>query len=220
MLSCFNDTQFLSYWEALRPSLWGPRKRAPAPCAQLDPPITFDRIKGADKSFGDLQRAYQISFFAEGNLYRDTSLTHHFAYYDRESGLSLGGRTEIITVELKKASRLLEKQAREMSAEELWAFFFRYGPDAERRKQINEIMTMEEGIAMAGEELLTVSEDERLQAWLMSAEKYDLDRQSEMVYARREGRAKGREEGYKEAKAEYLEQIRRLEEEIRRLRGA
>jgi PHD/YefM family antitoxin component YafN of YafNO toxin-antitoxin module len=105
--------------------------------------------------------------------------------------------------------------------------FFRYGPDAERREQINEIMGIEEGIAMAGEELMTVSEDERLRAWLMSAETYDLDRQSEMVYARREGRAKGRAEGYKEAKAEDQEQIqqaqeeiRRLEEEIRRLRGA
>jgi hypothetical protein len=45
----------------------------------------------------------------------------------------------------------------------------------------------------------------------MSAEKYDLDRQSEMVDARRGG--------YKEAETKYQEQIRRLEEEIRRLRG-
>jgi hypothetical protein len=35
---------------------------------------TNQDIKGADKSFGDLQRAYQISFFAGGNLYRDTSV--------------------------------------------------------------------------------------------------------------------------------------------------
>jgi multidrug efflux pump subunit AcrA (membrane-fusion protein) len=120
---------------------------------------------------------------------------------------------------------LLEKKAEEMSPGELWAFFFRYGADAEQRGRINEILSAEEGIAMAGEELLTVSEDERLQAWLMSAEKYDLDRQSELVHTRREG--------YKEAETEYQEQlsskeaqirqaqeqIRRLEEENRRLRG-
>jgi peptidoglycan hydrolase CwlO-like protein len=73
--------------------------------------------------------------------------------------------------------------------------------------RINEILSAEEGIAMAGEELLTVSEDERLQAWLMSAEKYDLDRQSELVYTRREG--------YKEAETEYQEQLSSKEAQIR-----
>jgi hypothetical protein len=136
---------------------------------------------------------------------------HRFRYYDEERGLDLGGRTEIITIELKKTAGLPAKKAREMSPGELWAFFFRYASDRERRGRINEIMTVEEGIAMAGEELLTVSEEEKLQAWLMSAEKYDLDRQSDLVDARRDG--------YKEAKTEYQEQIRRLEEENRRLRG-
>jgi predicted transposase/invertase (TIGR01784 family) len=172
-------------------------------------------IKGASRTFDDLKRAYQISFFAEENLFRDETLTHRFRYYDEGHGLDLGGRTEIITVELKKAAGLPEKKAREMSPGELWAFFFRYAPDRERRRRINEIMTVEEGIAMAGEELLTVSEEEKLQAWLMSAEKYDLDRQSDLVDARRDGQAMG----YNEAKAEYQDQIRRLEEEIHRLRG-
>jgi hypothetical protein len=68
-------------------------------------------------------------------------------------------------------------------------------------------MAIEEGIAMAGKELLTVSEDERMQAWLMSAEKYDLDRQSEIVDARRGG--------YKEAETKYQEQIQQVQEQIR-----
>jgi PHD/YefM family antitoxin component YafN of YafNO toxin-antitoxin module len=90
-------------------------------------------------------------------------------------------------------------------------------------------MEVEEGIAMAGEELLTVTEDERLQAWLMSAEKYDLDLQNDLTEARQDGR----DEGYKEAESKYQEQtrqaleqtrqdqerIRQLEEDIRRLRG-
>jgi hypothetical protein len=166
-------------------------------------------IKGADKTFDDLRRAYQISFFAEESLYPDAELIHRFRYYDKAHELSLGGRTEIITIELRKAAGLLAKKAREMSSEELWAFFFRYGPDAERRGQINEIMAIEEGIAMAGEELLTVSEDERMQAWLMSAEKYDLDRQSEIVDARRGG--------YKEAETKYQEQIQQVQEQIQQV---
>ncbi|MDR1058888.1 MAG: hypothetical protein LBL43_05015 [Treponema sp.] len=68
---------------------------------------------------------------------------------------------------------------------------------------INEILAGEEGIAMAGEELLTVSEDERRQAWQMSAEKYDLDRQDDLTEAHYAGVAKG----YAQAEAKYLELI-------------
>jgi PHD/YefM family antitoxin component YafN of YafNO toxin-antitoxin module len=78
---------------------------------------------------------------------------------------------------------------------------------------INEILSVEEGIAVAGTELLTVSEDERRRAWLMSAEKYELDVMTEKYEARcagmaeglAEGRTQGRAEGYKEAEAECQE---------------
>jgi hypothetical protein len=155
---------------------------------------TNQDIKGTEKTFDNLKRTYQISFFAEKNLYRGRDMVHHFTYYDKKHELSLGGRTKIITVELQKA------------------FFFRYGPDVEQRQRINEIMAIEEGIAMAGEELLTVSGDERLQAWI--AEKYELDRHSDLVYARQEGQTKG----YKKAKAEDQKQIRQAQEQIRQAR--
>jgi hypothetical protein len=161
-------------------------------------------IKG--QTYDNLKQAYQISFFARESLYADTALVHHFRYYDTTQELSLGGRTEIITVELRKAVKLLGREPREMSLGELWAFFFRYGPDPERREQINKILAAEEGIAMAGAELLTVSEDERLQAWLMSAEKYELDRTSDLYDARRDG--------YEEAKAEYQEQLSSKDEQL------
>jgi hypothetical protein len=161
-------------------------------------------IKGADKTFDHLKQAYQISFFAGDNLYSDTGLVHQFTYYDKRYGIDLGGRTKIITVELKKAAKLLRKKVQEMSREELWAFFFRYGPDTEQRQTINEIMDAEEGIAMAGAELLTVSEDKGLQAYLM--EKHELDRQSDMAYIR--------QEGYKKAESKYQEQIRQDQEQL------
>jgi predicted transposase/invertase (TIGR01784 family) len=191
-------------------------------------------IKGVTKSFDDLKPAYQLSLFAGENLYPGHDLVHRFRYYDPGLHVSLGGRTELITLELKKAEALLGKAIGELDIVERWALFFRYAPDRERRELINAILAEEEGIGMAGEELLTVSEDERQQAWLMSAEKYDLDRQSDLTDARRAGRtegltvgrAEGRVEGYKEAELEYQgqirqdqEQIRQLEEEIRRLRG-
>ncbi|MDR1058889.1 MAG: Rpn family recombination-promoting nuclease/putative transposase [Treponema sp.] len=182
-------------------------------------------IKGTDKGFRNLQRTYQISFFVKKSLYPGRELIHHFRYYDRRHRIDLGGQTEIITVELEKAAGLLKKRAGALSPAESWACFFRYGPEVERRGLINEILAEEEGIAMAGEKLLTVSEDERFQAWQMSAEKYELDRQDDLTEARYAG--------YAEAEAKYQgqirqvqgqlslkdEQMRRMEEEIRRLKG-
>ncbi|MDR0670190.1 MAG: hypothetical protein LBF95_08925, partial [Treponema sp.] len=60
------------------------------------------------------------------------------------------------------------------------------------------------------EVLMKLSRDEEERAWLLSEYKYAVDTQSKVVQARRDGR--------EEAAAEYAEQIRRLEEEIRRLR--
>jgi hypothetical protein len=57
---------------------------------------------------------------------------------------------------------------------------------------INEIAAQEEGIGMAGEDLLTIS-------------RYELDRQCEIVDARRAGLSEGREE-------ERRETVRRLKD--------
>ncbi|MDR0562992.1 MAG: hypothetical protein LBG73_09935 [Spirochaetaceae bacterium] len=81
-----------------------------------------------------------------------------------------------------------------MNAKERWAVFFKYCTDKENRSRINEILKYEEGIAMAGEELLTISRDEHERARLLSELKYELDMQSRMVNAKREGMAAGRRE--------------------------
>jgi predicted transposase/invertase (TIGR01784 family) len=63
--------------------------------------------------------------------------------------------------------------------------------DRSKRSKINEIIAAEEGIAMASEVLITISKDEIEQARLMSEYKYELDTQSRLVEAKREGRREG-----------------------------
>jgi flagellar biosynthesis/type III secretory pathway protein FliH len=55
---------------------------------------------------------------------------------------------------------------------------------------------------MAAKVLLTISKDEMERASLMSQEKYELDRQSELVYAKRRGIKKGKKEGIIEGRVE------------------
>jgi predicted transposase/invertase (TIGR01784 family) len=64
---------------------------------------------------------------------------------------------------------------------------------------VNGLLRDEEGIAMAGEVLLTVSRDEVERLRLDSEFKYELDHQSHMVEARQEGFSRGKAEGLAEA---------------------
>jgi predicted transposase/invertase (TIGR01784 family) len=79
-----------------------------------------------------------------------------------------------------------------MDKKERWAAFFRYCAREEKRDLINELLEEEEGITMAGETVLTVSQDEREWARLESEYKYKMDQQSRLAVARKEGRAESR----------------------------
>jgi predicted transposase/invertase (TIGR01784 family) len=97
-------------------------------------------------------------------------------------------------VELSKADRSVEKPVGEMGGAEMWAVYFRYLTDRSKRAKINEVIAREEGIAMASKVLITISKDEVERARLMSEYKYELDNQSKMVQAKRDGVDEGRKQ--------------------------
>jgi predicted transposase/invertase (TIGR01784 family) len=156
--------------------------------------FTGQDIRGSDKSYDDLRQAYQIAILAKDHFFSDEVILHTFEYYDRENGVALNGRSRIITLELSKLDKVIEKPTRDMSAPEHWGIFFRYLTDKAKRGKINEIIEYEEGIAMASEVLMTISKDEVERARLMSGYKYQLDLQSKITYAKREGKLEGRQE--------------------------
>ena len=153
-----------------------------------------------------MKPSWQINFVSGRDLFQDRWWIHHFEYYDRDRGVSLGGRTRIITVELDKVRSIVEKPVEGMSAAERWAAFLRYAGDLGKRELVNGLMEAEEGIAMAGEMLLTVSRDEVEQAQKEMALKIELDWQSDLSEARKEGLA----EGEAKARQEKFESARRL----------
>jgi hypothetical protein len=82
--------------------------------------FTSQDIRGKEQSYEDLQEAYQIALLVKGRFFKDSALLHRFEYYDREQDLSLGGRSRIITLELSKAERVVEKPIGELSGAEQW----------------------------------------------------------------------------------------------------
>jgi NADPH:quinone reductase-like Zn-dependent oxidoreductase len=89
---------------------------------------------------------------------------------------------------------IVEKPVKKMTSQERWSVFFRYITDTTKRQIINQIVEVEEGIAMACKVLRTVSRDEAERARLMSEYKFVVDTQSQMVQAKRQGRAEMRKE--------------------------
>jgi len=138
-------------------------------------------------SEAELSRNDQIAILAKERFFKDKKFLHSFEYYDSVNGVSLNGKSRIITLELSKLGGIVEKSTDEMSAQELWAVFFQYLPDVSKRQKINEIIAREEGIAMASKVLKSISKDEKERARLMSEYKYAVDLQSKLVTAKRKG---------------------------------
>ena len=159
--------------------------------------FTGQDIRGSEKTYEDLKLAYQIAILGKEKFFPDVSFFHAFEYYDKGRGVSLGGRSSIITLELSKLGNVVKKPAVEMSAQEQWGVYFRYLTDRARRGKINEILEQEEGIAMASDVLLAISKDEVERAWLESEAKYQLDMQSKLVHAKRVAEKKGEKKGEK-----------------------
>jgi len=147
--------------------------------------FTSQDIRGQSKTYHDLKHSYQIALLVNSPVYNDEIFVHRFKYFDEEHGISLGGRTHIIAIELSKLDSISRKPVEEMTSLERWAVFFRYTPDKEKRELVNEILKCEEGIAMAGQVLLTISKDEVERARLLSEYKYAVDLQSKTVEAER-----------------------------------
>jgi len=144
-------------------------------------------IYGNKKGYDDLKETYQITLLAEKKFFQDENLMHKFIYYDPDTQVSLGGKTRIITVELIKTKAIIEKTVEEMTKMELWAAFFQYLTDGEKRAKINEIIKREEGIAMAVTTMGSFTQSEIEYFREMSREKSELDWQDHLTQAYRTG---------------------------------
>jgi predicted transposase/invertase (TIGR01784 family) len=166
-------------------------------------------IRGRDRNYYNLKKTYQVAILAKERFFQDEVYFHSFEYYDPKNKVSLNGKTKIITLELSKLAKIVEKPIKEMSVSERWAVFFGYLTDRSKRSKINEILETDEGIAMASQVLIKVSRDEEERARIMRDEKIELDYQSYMVNAKRQGREEGLKEGREEGIKEGREEIAR-----------
>ena len=87
---------------------------------------------------------------------------------------------QIIFVELSKLKDLLERPVSEMSVLDKWSVFLQYAPDQKYREKVNEVIESEEVLQMAGNLLMSISQDERERAIFRSRRKFQTDLQSDL----------------------------------------
>jgi len=148
-------------------------------------------LHGKDKKYDELKETFQIAIIAKEKFFPDKNLTHNFLYFDPDNRVSLEGKTRIITVELVKTKPIVDKPVEEMTKAELWAVFFQYLTDPEKRDKIIEIINREEGIAMAVETLGTFTQNEIDYIRQTTLIKSELDWRSGMADAEKKGRNEG-----------------------------
>jgi len=88
--------------------------------------FTGQNIKGEGKSYNDLKPAYQIAILAKEHFFDDDTFLHTFEYYDPVHKVSFTGISRIITLELSKVDKIIDKPVNGMSSNEYWAVYFQY----------------------------------------------------------------------------------------------
>ena len=128
-----------------------------------------------------------------------------FVMKSRETGYDLSELAQLHVLELGKY-RWKEKEAEEMSPLEALSAYLSCTGDPEKEAYVEKLVGKgDEVIAMADEELKKVSEDDRLFAYRMSKEMYQMDQAIRMRTAKEEGLAEGLEKGRTRGIAEGME---------------
>ena len=114
----------------------------------------------------------------------------------------------MVYVELSKLREIMKKSVSNMTDLEKWAIFFQYASEPTYRETVNQVIASKEVLQMAGELLMSISQDERERAVFRSRRMYQTDLQSDLATAEdrgeRRGRIAGRQEGLREGRQEGL----------------
>ena len=146
------------------------------------------------KRYDEIVDAYQISIIDKKELTNDDSILHVYEFYDKENGVSLGGKIRIIHLEIKKLERIV-KSAKDMNLKEKWGAYLKWMKDKTKIGFLNDLIKEREEFAMATEALRELTDNEILKMKMMERDKILMDWYDSIATAERKGEKRGREEG-------------------------
>lgn len=154
------------------------------------------------RRYDRLSRTYQMTFCSYTVFPKRKEYVNSFSLrHDVDNDL-LSDAIQIVYVELSKLKEIMEKPVEDMTDLEKWAVFFRYASDPKYRETVNEVIASKEVLKMAGNRLMSISQDERERAVFRSRRMFQTDLQSDLATAEDRGERRGRAEGRIEGRVE------------------
>ena len=147
------------------------------------------------RRYDRLAQTYQVTFCSYTVFPNRTDYVNTFSLrHDKDNEL-LSDAVHVVYVELSKLQEVMRKSVNDMTDLEKWAVFFQYAGEPTYRETVNKVIASKEELQMAGELLMSISQDERERAVFRSRRMYQTDLQSDLATAEDRGERRGRAEG-------------------------
>ena len=140
------------------------------------------------RRYDRLARTYQITFCSYTVFPDQPEYVNSFSLRHDTTGELLCDAIQLVFVELSKLTELLKKPVSEMTVLDKWSLFLQYAPNPQHRGKVNEVIESEEVLQMAGNLLMSISQDERERAIFRSRRKFQTDLQSDLATAEDRGK--------------------------------
>lgn len=139
------------------------------------------------RRYDRLAPTYQVTFCSYTVFPNRSEYVNSFSLrHDKDNEL-LSDAIHVVFVELSKLQKVMEKHVDDMTDLEKWAIFFQYASEPKYRETVNEVIASKEVLQMAGNLLMSISQDERERAVFRSRRMYQADLQSDLATAEDRG---------------------------------
>ena len=143
------------------------------------------------RRYDRLARTYQVTFCSYTVFPERSGYVNSFSMRHDEDNELLSDAIHVVYVELSKLQETMKKSAVDMTDLEKWAVFFQYASEPKYRDTVNDVIETKEELKMAGELLMSISQDERERAVFRSRRMYQTDRESDLATAEDRGEKRG-----------------------------
>ena len=147
------------------------------------------------RRYDRLSRTYQVTFCSYTVFSNRSDYVNSFSLRHDEDNELLSDAIQVVYVELSKLQEVMKKSVDDMTDLEKWAVFFQYASEPNHRETVNKVIASKEVFQMAGNLLMSVSQDERERAVFRSRRMFQTDLQSDLATAEDRGERRGRAEG-------------------------
>lgn len=143
------------------------------------------------RRYDRLSRTYQVTFCSYTVFPHRAEFLNSFSLRHDVDNELLSDAIQVVYVELSKLQEIMKKPVDDMTDLEKWAVFFRYANEPGHRETVNSVIASKEVLQVAGERLMTISQDERERAVFRSRRMFQTDLQSDLATAEDRGERRG-----------------------------